>query len=144
MSPVAIQTDLTRYRDAGRMLEQGRRFAGLASNIQVKFPAPAAGLVAIEEATYLGISINATVSFTVPQALAVGRAVEQGLERREAVGLDPSEMSPVCTVMMGRLDDWMMAIVEHDMYPAPAGAPLPVAARTRRYYTDCGPRTTAA
>ncbi len=41
---------------------------GLAPNIQVKFPVTAAGLVAIEEATFRGVNINGTVSFTVPQA----------------------------------------------------------------------------
>ena len=35
----------------------------------------------------------------------------------------------------------LMAIVEHDMYPAPAGAPLPIATRTQRYYRDCGVRS---
>ncbi len=32
----------------------------------------------------------------------------------------------------------LMAIVEHDMYPAPADQPLPTAARTRQYYRSCG------
>ncbi len=54
------------------MLDQARHFATLAPNVQVKFPVTAAGLRAIEQATYEGISINATVSFTLPQALAVG------------------------------------------------------------------------
>ncbi len=45
----------------GRMVEQAVRFAGLAPNIQVKFPATAAGIVAIEEATARGVNINATV-----------------------------------------------------------------------------------
>ena len=40
----------------------------------------------MEEATYRGVSINATVSFTVPQAVAVAEAIERGLERREAEG----------------------------------------------------------
>ena len=111
---LSIQTNPTFFRDAERMLEQGRRFAGLAPNMQVKFPATAAGLVAIEEATFAGISINATVSFTVPQALAVGAAVERGLMRREAAGLETAGMSPVCTVMIGRLDDWMKVVVERD------------------------------
>jgi inosose dehydratase len=35
----------------------------------------------------------------------------------------------------------LMAIVEHDMYPAPADAPLPIATGTYRYYRDCGVRT---
>jgi inosose dehydratase len=32
----------------------------------------------------------------------------------------------------------LMAIVEHDMYPAPPGAPLPIATRTSGYYTQLG------
>jgi len=120
---LSIQTNPTFYRDSQRMLEQGRRFAGLAPNIQVKFPATAAGLTAIEEATADGISINATVSFTLPQALAVGAAVERGLERREAAGLDVSEMSPVCTLMVGRLDDWVKAVCERDDITVDPAAP---------------------
>jgi transaldolase len=111
---LSIQTDPTLHRDSARMLAQGRRFAGLAANVQVKFPATSAGLIAIEEATALGISINATVSFTVPQALAVGAAVERGLERWAAAGGDVGTMSPVCTIMMGRLDDWLKAVCERD------------------------------
>src|SRR4051812_5451899 len=93
---LSIQTDPTHWNDADRMLEQGRRFATLAPNMQVKFPATSAGLVAIEEATAAGVSINATVSFTVPQVLAVAEAVERGLRRREADGGDTASMSPVC------------------------------------------------
>jgi transaldolase len=111
---LSIQTNPTLHRDSERMLAQGVHFAGLAPNIQVKFPATSAGLVAIEEATALGISINATVSFTVPQALAVGAAVERGLDRWAAAGGDVSTMSPVCTIMMGRLDDWLKAASERD------------------------------
>jgi transaldolase len=111
---LSIQTNPTYFRDAERMVEQGRHFDTLAPNMQVKFPATRAGLLAIEEATYQGISINATVSFTLPQALAVGETVERGLRRREAEGLDIAHMSPVCTLMIGRLDDWMKAICERD------------------------------
>ncbi len=142
---LSIQTDPTLFRDAGRMLDQGRRFAGLAPNIQVKFPATAAGLIAIEEATFLGISINATVSFTVPQAIAVGVAVERGLARRQADGGDVSEMSPVCTIMIGRLDDWMKAIAERDdlvLDPAAANwAGLAVFKRAAAIYRERGFRT---
>jgi transaldolase len=75
--------------------------------MQVKAPATRAGIAALEEMTAAGISVNATVSFTVPQALAVGEAVERGLRRREEAGEDVSTMSPVCTIMVGRLDDWL-------------------------------------
>jgi transaldolase len=61
---------------------------------------------AIEELSYQGVSVNATISFTVPQAVSVAEAVERGIARRQKDGKDISAMSPVCTIMVGRLDDW--------------------------------------
>jgi transaldolase len=60
------------------------------------------------------VSINATVSFTVAQAIAVAEAVERGLKRREREGKDISHMGPVCTIMVGRLDDWLKVVAEKD------------------------------
>jgi transaldolase len=100
---LSIQTNPKLYRDAGRLVEQGLRFASLAPNMQVKVPATQAGIAAIEELTAQGVTVNATVCFTVPQVLAVGAAVERGFERRG--GSD--DMAPVCTIMVGRLDDWL-------------------------------------
>jgi transaldolase len=82
--------------------------------VQIKFPATAAGLEAIEQATYEGLNINATVSFTVSQAVAVGAAVERALARREAEGHDTSWMSPICTIMIGRTDDWVKKSCDRD------------------------------
>lgn len=109
---LSIQTDPRLHRDAAALVEQATRFAGLAPNVIVKIPATRAGVEAIEEVTYRGISVNATVSFTVPQALAVAEAVEAGLRRRDAEGLDTASMGPVCTIMVGRLDDWMKVSAE--------------------------------
>ena len=100
---LSIQTNPKLYRDADRLVEQGLHFATLAPNVQVKVPATRAGLAAIEELTAQGVSINATVCFTVPQSLAVAAAVERGLDRRGSA----DGMSPVCTIMIGRLDDWI-------------------------------------
>jgi len=142
---LSIQTNPTLYRDAEAMLAQAGRFDALAPNMQVKFPATAAGLEALEAATAAGISINATVSFTVSQALAVGAAVERGLERRERAGHDIATMSPVCTVMIGRLDDWMKAIAERDdidLDPAASNwAGLAVFKRVVALYRERGYRT---
>jgi transaldolase len=104
---LSIQTNPKLYRNAERITEQAVHFAGLAPNMQVKAPATRAGIAALEEMTAAGISVNATVSFTVPQALAVAEAVERGLRRREEAGEDVASMSPVCTLMVGRLDDWL-------------------------------------
>jgi transaldolase len=104
---LSIQTNPKLYRDPDRIREQALRFGELAPNMQVKIPATRAGIAAIEEVTAAGVDVNATVCFTVPQALAVGAAVQRGLERREAEGHDVSGLTPVCTIMVGRLDDWL-------------------------------------
>src|SRR5579863_787049 len=109
---LSIQTDPRNYRNTGAMLTQAVHFSQLSPNMIVKIAATRAGIPAIEEATYRGISINATVSFTLPQAIAVAEAVERGLKRREKEGKDISTMGPVCTVMGGRLDDWLKVIAE--------------------------------
>ncbi|HYM66320.1 MAG TPA: transaldolase family protein, partial [Patescibacteria group bacterium] len=109
---LSIQTDPRLFRDAGAILENALAFGRLAPNVIVKIPATSAGIRAIEEATYLGLSINATVSFTVPQCIAVAESVERGLRRREAEGKDIESMGPVCTIMVGRLDDWLKVLLE--------------------------------
>ncbi len=119
---LSIQTNPKFYRDPHRLAEQGLRFAGLAPNMQIKIPATRAGIAAIEEVTAAGASINATVCFTVPQALAVAEAVARGLARREADGEDTSRMSPVCTIMVGRLDDWIGAVMKRDTIVIDPGA----------------------
>ncbi len=109
---LSIQTDPRYYRDTNAIVEQADRFNQLAPNMIVKIPVTRAGIPAIEEATYRGISINATVSFTLPQCIAVAEAVERGLKRREKEGKDISRMGPVCTIMVGRLDDWLKVVME--------------------------------
>ena len=111
---LSIQTDPRLYRDYEAMVTQAVHFSGLAPNMIVKVPVTQAGIAAIEELTYIGVSINATVSFTVSQCIAVAEAVEKGLCRREAEGKDSASVSPVCTIMVGRLDDWLKVVAERD------------------------------
>jgi transaldolase len=121
---LSMQTDPTLYRDADAMVEQATGFVQLAPNIIVKFPATAAGIHAMEEATARGISINATVCFSVAQAIAAGEAVERGLARRRAAGESTDEMGPVITVMMGRIEDWLRVVVDRDrLSPDPTVLP---------------------
>jgi len=111
---LSIQTDPRFFRDTKAIVEQAERFNRLAPNMIVKIPATAAGIPAIEEATYRGISINATVSFTLPQCIAVAEAAERGLNRRAREGKPIDTMGPVCTIMVGRLDDWLKAVMEKE------------------------------
>jgi len=111
---LSIQTDPRLFRNPKAIVEQAVHLCGLAPNMIVKIPATRAGIEAIEEATYQGVSINATVSFTVPQAVTVAEAVECGLKRREKEGKDITRMGPVCTLMVGRLDDWLRVVAEKE------------------------------
>jgi len=111
---LSIQTDPRHFRNTGAIVEQAGDFSRLAPNMIVKIPVTRAGIPAIEEATYRGISINATVCFTLPQCIAVAEALERGLKRRETEGKDIASMGPVCTIMVGRLDDWLKMSLERD------------------------------
>jgi transaldolase len=111
----------------------------------VKIPATSAGIPAIEEATYRGVSVNATVSFTLPQAIAVAEAVERGLQRRQTEGKEIATMGPVCTIMVGRLDDWLKVLLEKNNIAIDPGylewAGVAVLKRTYRIYRERGYRT---
>jgi transaldolase len=111
---LSIQTDPRLFRDSEAIVAQALAFSRLAPNMIVKIPVTRAGIAAIEEATAQGVSINATVSFSLPQCIAVAEAVERGLHRREAEGKDVASMGPVCTIMVGRLDDWLKVVMERD------------------------------
>jgi transaldolase len=111
---LSIQTDPRLYRDSDAIVKQALDFDRLAPNMIVKIPVTRAGIPAIEEATYRGVSINATVCFTLPQCIAVAEAVERGLARREKEGLPIDTMGPVCTIMVGRLDDWLKVVAEKE------------------------------
>jgi transaldolase len=111
---LSVQTDPTLHNDSAAMLAQSVALSKLGPNMQVKMPATSAGIAMVEEATFQGVSLNVTVSFCVPQVLAIAAAIERGLERREAAGLDTAHMSPAATMMIGRLDDWTKVLIKRD------------------------------
>lgn len=138
---LSVQTDPTLYRDAPGMVTQAFGFTGLAPNVIVKFPATAAGVAAMEEASYRGISVNATVSFSVAQAFAAADAVQRGIERREAEGLPTDDMGPVITIMMGRIEDWLRVVVDREgLVLDPAALPWSGVAVFKRAYAEWGSR----
>ena len=117
------------------MIEHARRLACLAPNIAIKVPATPAGIIAIEELAALGVRTNATVCFTVSQAIACAEAAERGLERArqrtrgsangdskapatnrrsKAVLAAPDSARPWVTIMVGRLDDHLKQVMDRD------------------------------
>lgn len=104
---VSMQTDPRLARDAEAVAAQAEHFSRLAPNIIVKIPATRVGMRALELAVARGVTVNVTVSFSVPQALYAAEAIERGLVAREAAGHDTSVTGNVVTLMVGRLDDWL-------------------------------------
>ena len=111
---LSIQVDPTLFASTALMVEQAARLDRLAANIIVKLPATRAGIEAMAEASRCGISVNATVSFTVAQAIAAAEAIETGIREREAAGLPTEAMGPVVTLMMGRLEDWLRVVADRE------------------------------
>jgi transaldolase len=143
---LSMQTDPSLYNNSEAMLAQTLELASLAPNMQVKMPCTAAGVAMIEEATFRGVSLNVTVSFCVPQVMAIGDAIERGLARRDAAGLDTAHMAPVATMMVGRLDDWLKVVVARDGLAVDDGvldwAGIACAKRAYGLYQERGFRTT--
>jgi len=111
---LSIQTNIRHFRNSEKLIQQTMHLSSIAPNIQIKIPATSAGLDAIEECTFRGASINATVSFSATQAAAAAEKAEEGLRRRRREGLECSGINPVITIMVGRLDDWLKYVVQRD------------------------------
>ena len=103
---LSMQVNSQFYPSRDRMLEQGIFLAGLAPNIAIKAPAIEPGIAAMEEMTARGIRVNATVSFTVAQAVACAEAIERGLKRAPSA----AGVRPYVTIRVGRVDDLLKRV----------------------------------
>ena len=118
---LSAQVNPKYYRSKELMVAQATQLAALAPNIAIKAPATDIGIEAIEEMTARGIRINATVSFCVPQAIAVSCALERGLKRARAAGRDADAIQPYITLMIGRVDDHLKRVAERETIPTTPG-----------------------
>ena len=111
---LSLQVNPKYYRNADLMVTQADQLASIAPNIAIKCPAVIAGIKAIEDLTAKGISINATVSFSVPQAIAAAEAVERGLLKAEKNGINTDSITPYITIMVGRIDDHLRRVITRE------------------------------
>jgi transaldolase len=142
----SVQVNPRNFVDAEAMIGQAEQLAAIRPNIAIKLPAVAAGIEAIEELTARGIVINATVSYTVAQAIAVAEALERGLDRAKASGHDVDAMTPWVTIMVGRLEDHLRDVAAErgiDLAPErPAQASIAVFRAAYRLFVQRGYRAT--
>ncbi len=119
---LSMQVNPKYYVNAELMVAQALELAALAPNIAIKAPATAVGIAAMEEMTAHGIRVNATVSFTVAQALAVSEALERGLKQARAAGHPTESLRPYITLMVGRVDDHLKRVAEAQKISSTPGA----------------------
>jgi transaldolase len=100
---LSMQVNPKYHRDPDRMFEHGRQLAALAPNIAIKAPATDAGLEALRRLTAAGVVVNATVSFSVSQALAVAELLDGEVQ--------PGRRPPWVTLMVGRVDDHLKRVI---------------------------------
>jgi transaldolase len=108
---VCSQVNPLRAGDRECMYGMAKRFHTWAPNIAVKLPATAAGLDVLEDCAAEGITTTATVSFTVPQVLAIAERHRAGMARARSKGVAPGKCFAV--IMIGRLDDFLREVA-HD------------------------------
>jgi transaldolase len=120
------------------MLAMARRFSRWAPNIAVKLPVTAAALDVLEDCVAEGITVTGTVSFTVPQVIAVAERHRRGIERACAAGLVPGHCFAV--IMIGRLDDYLREVAADNRAPLSESdirqAGLAVTKRAYRIYQE--------
>lgn len=108
---VCAQVNPSRAGDREAMLAMARRFSRWAPNIAVKLPATAAGLDVLEDCAAEGITCTLTISYTVPQTIAIAQRYREGMQRARAKGIEPGKCFAV--IMIGRLDDYLREVA-HD------------------------------
>lgn len=111
MGYVCAQVNPAHPGDREYMLAMARRFTKWAPNIAVKLPATAAGLDVLEDCIAEGITCTLTISYTVPQVIAIAERHLCGIERAKASETTPGRCFAV--IMIGRLDDYLRDVA-HD------------------------------
>ncbi|MHB1294171.1 MAG: transaldolase family protein [Anaerolineae bacterium] len=102
---VCVQVDPRLLRDTAAMVQQGIEAAAASPNIMVKMPGSAEGIEGVRQLTARGISTTTTLSFSVPQLLAVAEAAEAGLRQAQADGVSLLHWRACGVMMLGRFED---------------------------------------
>jgi transaldolase len=103
---VSIEVAPTLAHDAQATVAQAQQLKDLVGkdNVFVKIPATHEGVEAIEEAIARGISVNATLIFSVARYEEVTLAYLRGLARAAKNGRDISRIRSVASVFISRVD----------------------------------------
>jgi transaldolase len=102
----SIEVSPTLAHDTEGTLTEARRLWKTLSvhNVLIKIPGTKEGVPAIEQAISEGINVNVTLLFSQEAYAQVAEAFIRGLEKRAARGEDVSQLAPVASFFVSRID----------------------------------------
>ena len=117
---VSIEVDPRLAHDTQRSITQGRQLWKIVDrpNAMIKIPATVEGLSAITALISEGISVNATLIFSVERYLQVFEAFVKGLENRLAAGQSVADVTSVASLFVSRVDTAVDAILKKANSPS--------------------------
>ncbi|MFI5362634.1 MAG: bifunctional transaldolase/phosoglucose isomerase [Elusimicrobiota bacterium] len=120
---VSLEVAPALAKHAGRTVAEAKRLWTLVArpNLMVKVPGTEEGVLAFEELTAEGISINVTLLFAQERYTEVAEAYVKGLERRAAAGKDLSRIASVASFFVSRVDTAIDALLEKRPEPEAKG-----------------------
>jgi len=103
---VSIEVDPRLAHDTGTTVAEARALWWLVDrpNLFIKIPATAEGIAAISQVLSEGISVNVTLIFGLSRYADVMNAFLEGVERAVAAGRDVTDLAPVASFFVSRVD----------------------------------------
>lgn len=94
-------------------------------NVLIKIPGTAAGVPAIEECIYRGVSVNVTLLFSLESYEAIALAYFRGLERRRREGRPVDDVASVASFFLSRIDSLTDRLLGQRISPGRDREPRP-------------------
>jgi transaldolase len=127
VSPLLAYDAISTVAEAKSLYKKARR-----PNLFIKIPGTKEGAAAIEEAIFLGVSVNVTLLFSKDHYVNAAEAYMRGLERRLFAGLSPDARS-VASLFISRWDKSIMDKVPDNLRNKLG---IAVGAQTYKAYRD--------
>ena len=117
---VSIEVDPRLAHDTQESIKQGHELWKIVDrpNAMIKIPATIEGLDAITALIAEGISVNATLIFSIERYLQVFDAFVKGLETRLSAGKSIAEVTSVASLFVSRVDTAVDALLKAENSPS--------------------------
>lgn len=112
---VSLEVSPRLAHDTRATLDEARRLAKAVDrpNLMIKVPGTLAGLPAVEELLFEGISVNVTLLFSVRRYEQVVQAYLRALERRHDAGRPLDAVASVASFFLSRIDTLVDELLRH-------------------------------